>query len=158
MMTHSEHSFSFFGQWKKHKFIWICGELSHPWKIAVNMTYWKPNKNNHFHWHFLWYSTLTMLKYKDEPYICLAGKGAKVKQLLLFASNNMMLKIRLISTCPVRQLAEKLTSPSQSYHLSFLIIVKLGHSSGRTSSVKLNSSLPDCWSSRTGLISSPDLS
>ena len=49
----------------------------------------------------------------------------------------------------VRQLAKILTSPSPKYHLSFLIIVKQGHSSGRTSSVKLNSSFPDCWSSRT---------
>ena len=51
--------------------------------------------------------------------------------------------------CPVGQLAEKSTSPSQKYHLSFLIIVKQGHSSSRTSSLKLKSSFPDCWSSRT---------
>ena len=49
----------------------------------------------------------------------------------------------------VGQLAKKSTSPSQKYDLSFFKIGKQGHLSGRTSSVKLNSSLPDCWSSRT---------
>ena len=39
--------------------------------------------------------------------------------------------------------------PSQQNYLSFPIIVKQGHSSSRTSSLKLNSSFPDCWSSKT---------
>ena len=40
-----------------------------------------------------------------------------------------------------------LTSSSLKYHVSFLI--KKGHSSSRTCSLKLNSSFPDCWSYRT---------
>ena len=54
-----------------------------------------------------------------------------------------------ISTCPAGQLAKNSTSPSQKYHLSFLIIVKQGHSSSRTSLLRLKSSFPDFWSSRT---------
>ena len=57
-------------------------------------------------------------------------------------------KLDQISTCLVGQLAKNSTSPSQKYHLSFLLIVKQGHSSSRTSSVNLNSSFPDCWSSQ----------
>ena len=58
-----------------------------------------------------------------------------------------------ISTCPVKQLAKKSTSPSRKYHLSFLTIGKQGHSAGGTSSVELNWSFPD----RTGPILSPGI-
>ena len=59
------------------------------------------------------------------------------------------LEIGLNFHLPVGQLAKKLTSPSQKYNLSVLIIVKQGHTSIWTSSLKLNLSFPDCWSSRT---------
>ena len=59
------------------------------------------------------------------------------------------LEINLNFHLQVGQLAKKLTSPSQKYNLSVLIIVKQGHTSSRTSSLKLNLSFPDCWSSRT---------
>ena len=68
-------------------------------------------------------------------------------------------EIGLIYTCPVGQLAKKSNSPSEKYHLSFLIIVKQGHSSRRTSSLKLNSSprLLVVSDDRTGPISSHEL-
>ena len=57
--------------------------------------------------------------------------------------------------CPVGQLAEKSTSPSQKYNLSFLIIVKQGHSLKLIETEIVLPRLLVVSDDRTGPISSP---
>ena len=81
-----------------------------------------------------------------------AGRGDEVggvfimctKMLICISQTHLTQgsKLDYIFICPMGQLAEKSTSPPKKYHLSFLIIVKQGHSSSRTSSLNLNTSGP----------------